>query len=84
MKHPDRSQVLAMTNELPQWEYRVQTFGGLFRSIKAEELEETLNAWGEDGWEVIAVHRVEGTYKINIIAKRPLTDRIRRLRSMPS
>ncbi len=73
-----------MTNELPQWEYRVQTFGSFFRSASAEELEEILNEWGEEGWEVVAVHVIENTSKVNVIAKRPLTDRVRRLRSMPA
>lgn len=73
-----------MTEELQQWEYRVQTFGSFFSSIKAQELEEILNEWGEEGWEVVAVHVIENTSKINVIAKRPLTSRVRRLRSMPS
>ena len=38
-----------MYEEIKQWEYRVQTVGGFFSGIKAEELEELLNEWGEDG-----------------------------------
>ena len=67
-----------------QWEYRVQTVGGFFSGVKAEELEELLNEWGEDGWEVVSTHIIENANKINVIAKRPLTDRVRRERSRPA
>ena len=72
-----------MHPELTQWEYRVQTLGGFFSGIKADDLEEMLNEWGEDGWEVVSAHVIENTNKINLIAKRPLTDRVRRERSRP-
>ena len=73
-----------MTEESTQWEYRVQMVGGFFTGIKADELEEMLNEWGEDGWEVVSTHIIENANKVNIIAKRPLTDRVRRERSRPS
>jgi hypothetical protein len=73
-----------MYEEIRQWEYRVQTVGAFFSGIKAEELEELLNGWGEDGWEVVSTHIIENANKINVIAKRPLTDRVRRERSRPS
>lgn len=73
-----------MYEEIKQWEYRVQTVGAFFSGVKAEELEELLNEWGEDGWEVVTAHIVENANKINVIAKRPLTDRARRERSRPS
>ena len=73
-----------MYEEIKQWEYRVQTVGAFFSGVKADELEELLNEWGEDGWEVVAAHIVENANKINVIAKRPLTDRVRRERSRPS
>ena len=73
-----------MYEEIKNWEYRVQTVGGFFSGVKAEELEELLNEWGEDGWEVVSTHIIENANKINVIAKRPLTDRIRRERSRPS
>jgi hypothetical protein len=72
-----------MYEDIKQWEYRVQTVGGFFSGVKAEELEELLNEWGEDGWEVISTHIIENANKINVIAKRPLTDRVRRERSRP-
>jgi hypothetical protein len=73
-----------MYEELKQWEYRVQIVGGFFTGIKADELEEMLNEWGEEGWEVVSTHIIENANKVNIIAKRPLTDRVRRERSRPS
>ena len=73
-----------MYEEIKNWEYRVQTVGGFFSGVKAEELEELLNEWGEDGWEVVSTHIIENANKINVIAKRPLTDRTRRERSRPS
>jgi len=73
-----------MYEDVKQWEYRVQTVGAFFSGVKAEELEELLNEWGEDGWEVVSTHIIENANKINVIAKRPLTDRVRRERSRPS
>jgi hypothetical protein len=73
-----------MYEDTIQWEYRVQTVGAFFSGVKAEELEELLNEWGEDGWEVVSTHIIENANKINVIAKRPLTDRVRRERSRPS
>ena len=73
-----------MVEEIKQWEYRVQTVGGFFSGVKAEELEELLNEWGEDGWEVVSTYIIENANKIRVIAKRLLTDRIRRERSRPS
>jgi len=72
-----------MYEGIHQWEYRVQTVGGFFSGVKADELEELLNEWGEDGWEVVSTHIIENVNKINVIAKRPLTDRVRRERSRP-
>lgn len=73
-----------MYEEIKQWEYRVQTVGAFFSGVKAEELEELLNEWGEDGWEVVSTHIIENANKINVIARRPLTDQVRRERSRPS
>lgn len=72
-----------MADEIKQWEYRVQTVGSFFGGVKADELEQLLNDWGEDGWEVISTHLLENTSKINVIAKRPLTRDVRRARSLP-
>ena len=64
------------------WEYRVETIGSMF-GTKDENIEATLNEWGEDGWEAINVYTPEGSGKVTIVAKRPLTERARRQRSMP-
>ncbi len=71
-----------MADEIKQWEYRVQTVGSFFGGVKADELEQLLNDWGEDGWEVVSTHVLENTSKINVIAKRPLTRDVRRARSI--
>lgn len=73
-----------MAEEIKLWEYRVQTVGGFFKGVPADELEELLNGWGEEGWEVVSTHILENANKINVIAKRPLTRATRRERSMPS
>lgn len=71
-----------MPDESKRWEYRVQTIGGVF-GTKDEQIESTLNEWGEEGWEAINVYTPEGSGKVTMVAKRPLTDRTRRSRSMP-
>ena len=71
-----------MPDETQLWEYRVQTIGSLF-GTKDEQIESTLNEWGEEGWEAINVYTPEGSGKVTMVAKRPLTDRARRRRSMP-
>lgn len=73
-----------MADETKQWEYRVQTVGTLWTGVKADELENLLNEWGEQGWEVVSTHILENANKINVIAKRPLTREAIRRRSMPS
>jgi hypothetical protein len=69
-----------MADEIKQWEYRVQTIGSLF-GTKDEVIEATLNEWGAEGWEAINVFTPEGSGKITMVAKRPLTERVRRTRS---
>ncbi len=64
------------------WEYRVFTIGR-FWGTKDEQIEETLNEWGEDGWEAINVYTPEGSGKVTIVAKRPLMEGTRRARTMP-
>lgn len=73
-----------MSEETKQWEYRVQAVGSFFGGVKADELESLLNEWGGEGWEVISTHILENQNKINVIAKRPLSDRVKRARSLPS
>ena len=71
-----------MAEEIQKWEYKVQTIGSLF-GTKDENIEATLNEWGDEGWEVTHVYTPEGSGKVTIVAKRPLTERGRRMRSMP-
>ena len=71
-----------MADEIKQWEYRVQTIGSAF-GTKDEHIQATLDEWGIEGWEAINVFTPSGSGKITIVAKRPLTDRARRSRSMP-
>jgi len=68
--------------EPTRWEYRVKTIGTLW-GTKDQDIEATLNEWGEEGWEAVAVYTPEGSGKVTIVAKRPLTDAARRRRSMP-
>jgi hypothetical protein len=72
-----------MTEEIKQWEYRVQTIGSAF-GTKDEDIEATLNEWGEEGWEAIHVYTPAGGGKVTIVAKRALTPSARRARSMPT
>ncbi len=71
-----------MAEELQKWEYRVQTIGSMF-GTKDENIEATLNQWGDEGWEVTHVYTPEGSGKVTIVAKRPLTREARRYRSRP-
>lgn len=71
-----------MAEEFKQWEYRVQSIGSVF-GTKDEHIQSTLDEWGVEGWEAINVFTPSGTGKITIVAKRPLTERTRRSRSMP-
>jgi len=69
--------------EASGWEYRVQNFGTVWRGPKDEEFEQMLNAWGEEGWEVVGITSRENSNKVTVVAKRPLTDSARRRRSLP-
>lgn len=71
-----------MADEYQKWEYRVQTIGSFF-GTKDELIQTTLDEWGEEGWEAVNVFTPENSGKITIVAKRPLTERVRRMRSMP-
>jgi hypothetical protein len=72
-----------MTNEIEKWEYRAETFGGFWKGIKMEDVQEILNQWGEQGWEVVSATGFEHYNNIHVIAKRPLTRETIRKRSMP-
>lgn len=70
-------------NDYTKWEYRVQTFGGLLREAKDQSLEETLNEWGMQGWEVISAFALANANAVRVIARRALTTRALRERSRP-
>jgi len=72
-----------MNEEFKQWEYRVLTIGSMF-GTRDEDIESTLDSWGDEGWEAINVYTPSGSGKITIVAKRPLTERARRMRTMPA
>jgi hypothetical protein len=70
-------------NESELWEYRVESMGSAFKGLKDEEIQDMLDEWGEQGWEVINLIQTSGCNKVRIVAKRKLGDRARRQRSMP-
>jgi hypothetical protein len=72
-----------MTEELTPWEYRVLTIGSVF-GTKDEDIEAILNEWGAEGWEATQVYTPEGSGKVTIVAKRPLTSAAQRQRSRPN
>lgn len=65
------------------WEYRVESFGGMIRPPKDEQLAEALNAWGEDGWELNFALAREGSRAVTLIARRRITRQERRRRTRP-
>ena len=72
-----------MAEEMKQWEYRVDTIGGLF-GTRDEHIQATLNAWGEEGWEAVTIYTPYGSGKVTLLAKRPLSAAVRRPRSLPN
>ncbi len=72
-----------MAEEMPKWEYKVQTIGSFLGGVKDPNLESLLNEWGEQGWEVVGFRSVENSNQATVIAKRPLTREVVRMRSMP-
>ncbi len=66
--------------EIKKWEYQVLTIGSVF-GTKDEQIAATLNAWGEDGWEAIHVYTPSNSNKVTLVAKRPLSDAVRRGRT---
>lgn len=66
-----------------KWQYRVLTVGGALRGITDEALETELNALGEEGWEVVEVITSQRTARVTVVAKRPLSQAVRRRRTYP-
>jgi hypothetical protein len=71
-----------MPEPAPLWEYRVLTIGSMW-GTRDEEIEATLNAWGEEGWEATQVYTPSSSGKVTLVAKRAITRAARRERSMP-
>lgn len=71
-----------MTEEYQLWEYRVQTIGSVF-GTKDEDIQAMLDEWGAEGWEAVNVFPPAGSGKVTLVAKRPLTERVRRARTIP-
>jgi len=72
-----------MTDQIIEWEYRVQTVGSAIIGARDEEIEMMLNEWGMEGWEAVNVYAPSQSPKITLVAKRQVTAATRRLRSMP-
>ena len=66
-----------------KWEYTVLICGSTWRSLKDEELQAAMNSLGEQGWEVFWAAQLEGSNKVRIVAKRPLTSTARRRSAWP-
>lgn len=67
--------------EKKEWEYQVLDVGSFWHEPKSEELANALNELGQDGWEVISVVTQHGTNRVRLVAKRPLTEAVRRRRT---
>lgn len=66
-----------------QWEYRYESLGSIWQGAKDKEVAALLDLLGEEGWEVISMFSPGNSSIVKIAAKRPLTTRVRRERSMP-
>lgn len=55
---------------MTKWEYKVLKVGIGLKGFRAEEIEEELNLWGEDGWELIAATRYQAEFVT--VLKRPV------------
>jgi hypothetical protein len=64
------------------WEYQVVTIGSVF-GTKDQMVQDTLNEWGAQGWEATHVYTPSQSGKVTIVARRVLSERTRRQRSMP-
>lgn len=65
------------------WEYLVVTYGSTWSAPKDDAMQAALNQLGQENWEVVSVFTLANESKMRVVAKRPLTTRSRRRRSMP-
>ena len=61
---------------MTKWEYKVLKEGIGLKGFNADEIEEELNLWGDEGWEVIVATRTQGEFVI--VLKRPASGSRRR------
>jgi hypothetical protein len=73
-----------MAEESRKWEYLVKTLGSFWKGVPDDTIQNELNDWGEDGWEVVAIRTIENSNQATVIAKRPLSSAVRRARTLPS
>jgi len=59
-------------SETHRWDYHVETIGSSWRNVSDEELLSVLKELGQDGWEVFNVEPSQYSFKIRLVAKRPL------------
>ena len=55
---------------MTKWEYKVLKEGHWFKGIRSEDIEEELNLWGEEGWELVTVERQQND--LLVVLKRPV------------
>ena len=55
---------------MTKWEYKVLKEGHWLKGIKAEVIEEELNLWGEEGWELVTIERQQN--ELLVVLKRPI------------
>ena len=46
---------------MTRWEYKVLKASIGIKGVNAEKVEEELNLWGEEGWELVAIERQQSS-----------------------
>jgi len=54
---------------MTKWEYKVMKQSIGIKGFRAEDIEEELNLWGEEGWELVGVTRYQAEFVA--VFKRP-------------
>ena len=57
---------------MERWEYKVLNFGGVLKTVKADEIQVTLNALGQEGWEAVGGFAADSSAHALVILKRPV------------
>ena len=57
---------------MERWEYKVLNFGGVIKVVRAEVVEEALNALGQEGWEAVGGFSADSSAHALVILKRPI------------